>query len=87
MPKKRRDAHGFFRLDNTSNGLLKAIDPPPLFLCKCSFQTSLRSELLQAFVPEAARVLVLQAAEGLNWSGRGFCAGVFLCGSDMGPAA
>jgi hypothetical protein len=22
MPKKRRDAHGFFRPDNTNNGLL-----------------------------------------------------------------
>jgi hypothetical protein len=36
----------------------------PLFLCKCSFQRFLGSQLLQAFSPEAASVLVLQAAEG-----------------------
>jgi hypothetical protein len=39
--------------------------PTPLpFLCKCSFQTSLRSQLLEVFIPKAARVLVLEAAEG-----------------------
>jgi hypothetical protein len=37
---------------------------PLLFLCKCSLQTSLGSQLLQGFGPEAARVLVLEEAEG-----------------------
>jgi hypothetical protein len=35
----------------------------PLFLCKCSLQTSLGSQLLQASIPKAAGVLVLEAAE------------------------
>jgi len=60
MREKRRDRHGFFALDNAGHWL----PPPPLFLRKCSFQTSLGSQLLQAFSPEAARVLVLEAAEG-----------------------
>ena len=36
---------------------------PLVFLRKCSFQTSLGRQLLQGFIPEAARVLVLEAAE------------------------
>jgi hypothetical protein len=41
MPKKRRDGHGFFRLDNLTTGLLFRslcrLRPPSPFFCKYSF--------------------------------------------------